>query len=988
MVPSTSLSDPFKVEKREGAELEIEARFGTYSGSFRPGISTDVFYTAITTLNCSGYEFSRTSMFENGYRRIDTADSYNNLMADRYSSTVYQHKETVSTVDHNGLGIRISAAYETTVKPDRYFSGRPTLVRKRIRCKKNITQSKGSDKDTYVFHITHVMTENRSTYEIEVEFQLSDASLKAIRSEKEATEKEVLKHLTRIHRIIYNSVVAVSGVGVVEKLNRELDYEGDMNNFVTANMEGYGISSEGDPYSYADRSSEVKFKFNKPIDMDHGRYINVVKSGRYTVSLKADGVHGFLLQDKTGTYVITGMTMVNTLSQKATSETTTILEGEMVSVKHAGVVQKFFIAFDILKYSGNYTVGMKYPDRLTVLEQVCEEMSAKLPVAMKRVYRDELSRSISKMMVTARLDSSSYYTIPPKNTIQNFIIKPVVDIPLFETDGIIFTSKNPYIAPIDYRSKDSLIYKWKPKDQLTIDFQVADGYKLQVIHNNALVPFNGNYDMKITAAYLDAEDQKKVYIGQIAEFRLKKISGGNAYFNYVRSRQDKKFPNSSYVARDVWSVIHRHVSLDTLTGNDLELIRKHHNQVKKEHILRYVKHDDIVLDIGGGRGGDLEKYIEAEAKVVVFVEPNSDNLRELESRIEGLKKKYNTSDKTFMNTTFYWLKGVGQDTALIGAYMKKLGLVADVVAMFFSLTFFYQSEADLNSLAATVRECSKSDSVFIGTVMDGNSTKRYIESGQKVPYFQLSLTGRKGQYTEQVRIQLPKETIVGNQIENLVYFNYLAKKLGTDCYQYLVFRDWNELSDANRDINQLYYTFILRNTATKLEVGEYKVISGSLNLFGTEGGLTAALLTAISSRYRESKDRDSYVQNLHQDLAEHLTEERYYKYFPRGDRDRDLQKIQTLGLDETHLTYLSDIYRLNIIVLDCLYQIKSINGRVEDWLVNKPLTVVLCQRGDSYSIVARVQKDIPCDGKTETIVRNVFPTHDFRINRLLVDKSI
>lgn len=984
-----SLCDPFKVEKREGVELEVEARFGTYSGKFEPGVHTDVFYTAITTLNCSSYEYSRTTIYNGGYRQVDTADSYANLMADRYSKTEYQHKETVSTVDHNGLGIRLSAAYERTVKPDRNFSGRPEMVRKRIRCVKNIVQDKKLG-DAYVFHITHVMTENRSKYEIEVEFQLSAGSLKKAAD----SEDEVFKHLSRIRRIIYNTVVASSGDGVVETLNRELDYEGDKNSYVTENLKGY-LDNEGDVYEYAPPSSEVKFKFNKPIDMDSGRYMRVIRSGEYTVSLKADGVHGFLLQNKTGSYVITGMTMVNTLSQRVTNPETTILEGEMVSIRHETIqkeekkviIQKFFIAFDILKHDGNYTIGMRYPDRLALLEQVCAEMSDKLPVAMKRVYQEELSKSLAKMMVTGRKDPVNYYSVPPKFTIQNFLIKAAVGIPLFETDGIIFTSKKPYLSPVNFRSNDSLIYKWKPKRQLTIDFQVGNNYVLQVIHNNSLVMFNGNYEVSIKAAYLDKGDREKVSIGQIAEFRLKEIVDGVAYFNYVRSRQDKKFPNSSYVARDVWSVIHKHVSVDTLTGNDLELVRKHHNQVKKEHILRHVKHDDIVLDIGGGRGGDLEKYIEAEAKAVVFVEPDADNLRELQNRIGGLKKKYNTNQNTFMNTTFYWMKGMGQDTARIKSYMKELGLVADVVAMFFSLTFFYQNESDLTSLAATIRECSKPDSVFIGTVMDGSSTKRYIESGQSVPYFRVSLTGKKG-YTEQVRIQLPKETIVGDQIENLVHFNYLAKKLGTDCYQYQVFKDWNELSDVNQVINRLYYTFTLKNTSHALEVGEYKTVSGSFNLLGTEGSLTAALLTAISVRYRECKDRAGFVQDLHQDLAEHLTEDRYYKYFPRGDRDRDLQKIQTLGLDETHLAFLSDLYQLNIIVLDCLYQIKSINGKTEDWSFNQPLAVVLYQRGDHYDIIARVQKETPCDGATKTIVRNVFPTHDFRINRLLIDKSI
>lgn len=968
----TSLLEPFQVPSAKNAELEVEVRFGRFASGkdgfniFIPGVSSDVFYTLQKTLMCTQFEYSRVMLFEGRERRVDTADTYADLMSDRYSKSVYQQKENKSTVNVPALGARISAAYETTIGP---VTSKPTGERKRIRCEKVF--------GPYTFHITHVMQPNKSDiYEVEVELDTKKLTVK--------DDESVMRHLKTLYRITYNTVT-ISSTNAVGNLNQELDFETpDKEMFDTENVE---ISEK--PV----RNNEVNFNFNKPIDMDLERYIRVIKSEDYTVSLKADGVHGFLLHDKTGCHVITGRTMVNTLTLEGVDKTT-VLEGEMVTIK--GV--SFFIAFDVLKHDGEYTLGMAYTDRLTMLQRICEMLSTKLPVAMKQVFSSHITISLNRMLKTEKKNPDVYYAVKPVVGVSNFVIKKLIEVPLYETDGVVFTSKKPYITTQQsqkpgarfVKNQHVPVYKWKPQEQLTIDFQVGNSYNLLVVNNKELVVFNGSNEVPIRAAVLEREDQGKISIGQIGEFRLNKVTSGNvAFFKFIRPRQDKKFPNSSFVARDVWTVLHNHVSLDTLVGNDLTMIRKHHNQVKKDHIMKYIKHDDVVLDLGGGRGGDLEKYIDSEARAVVFVEPNSDNLSELQSRIEGLKRKYKTNSLTFKNTTFYWLQVMGQETAKIAYFMQKLNLVADVVAMFFSLTFFYETENDLVSLANTVRKCSRPGSLLIGTVMDGNATKRYIESGLKVNYFQVKLTGKK-QYTDQVLIQLPKDTIVGDQIENLVYFDWLAKKLDTQCYQYQVFPDWDELSESSTNINHLYYSFALKNTPSfALEVGETKVVSGSLYQLGTEGTLTAALMTAISSSYRESDDKD-FISNLHLDLSEYLKKDkRYYKYFS-GDVESDMENIINLGLNESHLAFLSDLYGLNIIVLNCLYRIDSINGKKKDWEVNHRLTALLYRNNDRYDTLVRVQKNVPCEDETdgEMMTRYVLPTHDFRINQLLEEKTL
>jgi hypothetical protein len=147
-------------------------------------------------------------------------------------------------------------------------------------------------------------------------------------------------------------------------------------------------------------------------------------------------------------------------------------------------------------------------------------------------------------------------------------------------------------------------------------------------------------------------------------------------------------------------------------------------------------------------------------------------------------------------------------------------------------------------------------------------------------------------------------------------------------------------------------------------------------------------MTAISTSYQESDDKASFLANLHLDLADYLKKgKRYYKYFS-GDVESDTENIINLGLNESPLAFLSDLYGLNIIVLNCLYRIESINGKTENWNVNHKLTALLYRNNDHYDILVRVQKNVPCDDQIENMIRRVLPTHDFRINQLLEEKTL
>jgi SAM-dependent methyltransferase len=113
-----------------------------------------------------------------------------------------------------------------------------------------------------------------------------------------------------------------------------------------------------------------------------------------------------------------------------------------------------------------------------------------------------------------------------------------------------------------------------------------------------------------------------------------------------RVREDKKIsgPNFSTTVNSIWN----HLTLvgpESYPIDSIELIQRLkssvpfndtavkqlHGNYKRKLIERYTK-NKVVLDLGGGYGGDIHRYRKAGAKHVYFVEPNTDNIVEFIKR--------------------------------------------------------------------------------------------------------------------------------------------------------------------------------------------------------------------------------------------------------------------------------------------------------------------------------------------------------------------
>ena len=382
-------------------------------------------------------------------------------------------------------------------------------------------------------------------------------------------------------------------------------------------------------------------------------------------------------------------------------------------------------------------------------------------------------------------------------------------------DGIIYTPEDP--------SMNLPIYKWKFPEKMSIDFQVKKiksspnfTYHLLVSTKKGLKPFE--IDGKI-ATFQSVEELKD---DGIYEFMYDKK------FILHRERPDKSIPNYICTALDVWNDIVNPFTEEKLKKlfEPLHFYRKYHNNIKRQLISQFCTGKSI-LDLGVGKGGDLPKYKDSNAKAVIGVEPYSTNFKELKNRI-----KENRDGK--MDIDFTLVETVAQDTDEIN---EKVGVEGvDIVASFFSLSFFFfpKRPQDLTDLVETISQNLKEGGYFIGTTIDGERT---IELLSKMPdkTFDFDDGFIKLNDDNTVTFEV-KDTIVETQQESLVDFKRLKSELekvglfeqcngnkcrftDTDKDSVSPFFDRVDSLTGNENIlNSLYRTFVFKKREISKEI--------------------------------------------------------------------------------------------------------------------------------------------------------------------------
>lgn len=468
--------------------------------------------------------------------------------------------------------------------------------------------------------------------------------------------------------------------------------------------------------SYIDKYIKPIGMLQRPIDMKWSNltYRKMIEQP-HAISFKADGTRMLLLLSDAGTYFITSsydVIRINAIKNKDT-----IIDGELMG--------DTYWAFDIIYSDLDKNISDKnYDERHKYLSNILMSMKTintlfKLPLIPTVPGHEHPIENINIIKCIPKP------IIIPKTTKEFFnAIEQMNDIGI-QTDGIIFT-------PIKQKYS-GYVLKWKPQDLLTVDFFVSSLTQISTFKDNSIIELSTLTYNNMPIKYL-VKNLSEQNIGTVCEFKYQGINEQNEQvWIYERPRPDKSIPNRYEVYVDIIRIHDDPIEIEAITGKSLRLMRKYHNQVKKElyDMLATDLKAKTITDIGSGRGGDLSKWISNDFDVQA-IEPDGDNIREFIRRVESIGGKYYniSSDEYYFfikNSTIDLVHAKAEDFI----NNDKIDFdETDVVTSFNSATFLGPKILGDMAMGYT-----KPNGRLVVMVMDGKIIlEKFLDNGNKTEY--------------------------------------------------------------------------------------------------------------------------------------------------------------------------------------------------------------------------------------------------------------
>jgi len=223
-------------------------------------------------------------------------------------------------------------------------------------------------------------------------------------------------------------------------------------------------------------------------------------------------------------------------------------------------------------------------------------------------------------------------------------------------------------------------------------------------------------------------------------------------FYKLRSRPDKLNPNYIKVAEDFWYDINNPIPITDLSKIELEIserktrdnksmdweeYRTYSKKRKKEVIEANLDKNSIVIDVGFGKGGDIERYMTHGITNIIGIEPDKKNIAAYRERYKGKftivsspegPDVYNLKIKG-RNVEILLINDSASNKSIIPIikdYLKDKEVRPVAVCMFFSLTYFFGPDDSFVNLINIMMEFNPRK--ILGAVMDGERTKNFIHN--------------------------------------------------------------------------------------------------------------------------------------------------------------------------------------------------------------------------------------------------------------------
>lgn len=484
----------------------------------------------------------------------------------------------------------------------------------------------------------------------------------------------------------------------------------------------YEIAKYIQPYRSFKKELTLKLISNQAIELNKHKFLLNVHNNisNYYITNKIDGIRTFLYLSKNESYA------VNDKCTKIDIHTsnTYILDTEKY--------EEIYYILDILMYDGKLICEEPFETRFGYFSKVAHIKNIKIKPFIRLTI--DFKKQLSDL----------------KNTQT-----------IYNTDGIIFT-------PYNETYNKMKVYKYKPIDQLTIDFLIKKcdskdenrgkhkyilfcgiSYTvyiklcMKLINNyNKIFP---NINTKKLPDYFpiqfEPSDNKHIYIYYSIEDNLDNVVGefifNNGEWILKKKRNDRQidveagnyFGNNYKIAETIWNSYSDPLIIENIE-NSSEYFQEHNNILQKasrnfnsyvkSQIFENIKKSEWVIDLASGKGQDLFRYSTVNVKNVIFLEIDKMALSEL------LERKHIFSfDKKYRNNLNILFKNVDLlDSPQIN--INKINTIysdtrIDTIICNFAFHYFVADSTSLKNICEFIAHYLRPSGRFIFTSFDGKS---------------------------------------------------------------------------------------------------------------------------------------------------------------------------------------------------------------------------------------------------------------------------
>ncbi len=193
-------------------------------------------------------------------------------------------------------------------------------------------------------------------------------------------------------------------------------------------------------------SDPSRFPGPQPVSIER-RHFPLLRCQKYFVCEKTDGVRHLLVSTTDGVVVLVNRAFkIEQVKIRIAKDT--VLDGELVATKEG---RNLFMVYDAVKVKGEDLKGLPLDQRL--------DKARALVKAIIKTAQAPFEIRVKTMVPLENISS-----LPDLSTFE------------YETDGLVFT---PVAEPIRMGTHETM-FKWKPHERITIDFEIRKGQELWV----------------------------------------------------------------------------------------------------------------------------------------------------------------------------------------------------------------------------------------------------------------------------------------------------------------------------------------------------------------------------------------------------------------------------------------------------------------------------------------------------------------------------